>query len=381
MMMKLNIKIRAYWILGLLVVFWMGLMTIVYPKLDTAIAQSPVPVASAKKILRVATRIIPPFVMETEGKLTGFSIELWQKIAAEMGVESKITTYKTLPEMIDPVEENKVDLAIAAISITAEREARFDFSYPIFNSQLQILVRNPKKVGMLPNLLRDLFSPTLLQLIGLALLMVVIAAHIIWLFERRHPNSPITESYFPGIFIAAWWAASTLATQAEEMPKGALGRIMAVLWMFVAVLFVAYFTATVTTGMTVQSLQGGIQGLDDLKGRSVVTVAKSTAADFLKSKSMKVLTVGKIETAYEDLLTEKVDAIIFDSPVLRYYVAHEGNGLVQIVGESLRDESYGIALPDNSPYRKAINSALLNLRENGSYQQLYDRWFKVKSDS
>lgn len=380
-MMKLNIKIRAYWILGLLVLFWMGLIMIAYPKLDTAIAQPPAPVASAKKVLRVATRIIPPFVMEDEGKLTGFSIELWQKIAAQMGVESKIITYQTLPEMIDSIGENKVDLAIAAISITAEREANLDFSYPIFNSELQILVRNPKKVGMLPNLLRDLFSPTLLQLFGLALLMVVIAAHMIWLFERRHPNSPIVESYFPGIFIAAWWAASTLATQAEEMPKGALGRIMAVMWMFVAVLFVAYFTATVTTGMTVQSLQGGIKGLDDLKGRSVVTVAKSTAADFLKSKSMKVLTVDKIETAYEDLLTKKVDAVIFDSPVLRYYAAHDGNGLVQIVGESLRDESYGIALSNGSLYRKVINSALLKLRENGGYQQLYDRWFKVKSDS
>lgn len=381
MKMKLNRKIRAYWILGLLVVFWMGLITIAYPKLDIAIAQPPVPVASAKKVLRVATRIIPPFVMEDEGKLTGFSIELWQKIAAQMGVESKIITYKTLPEMIDSIGKKKVDLAIAAISITAEREAKFDFSYPIFNSELQILVRNPKKVGMFPNLLRDLFSPTLLQLIGLALLMVVVAAHIIWLFERRHPNSPIAESYFPGIFIAAWWAASTLATQAEEMPKGALGRIMAVMWMFVAVLFVAYFTATVTTGMTVQSLQGGIRGLDDLRGRTVATIAKSTAEDLLKSKSMKVLTVGKIETAYEDLLTEKVDAVIFDSPVLRYYTAHDGNGLVQIVGESLRDESYGIALPNSSIYRKAINSALLKLRENGDYQQLYDQWFKVKLDS
>ncbi len=382
--MKLNIKIRAYWIL-LLVVFWVGLMTIAQPKLDSAIAQTPpnpaISTVSAQKVLRVATRIIPPFVMEKEGNLTGFSIELWQKIATQMGVESKIRTYQTLPEMLSAVRENKADLAIAAILITAEREETLDFSYPMFNSGLQILIRNPKKVGMLPNLLRDLFSPTLLQLFGLALLMVVIASHVIWLFERRHPNSPITESYFPGIFIAAWWAASTLATQAEEMPKGALGRIMAVIWMFVAVLFVAYFTATVTTGMTVQSLQGDIKGLDDLKRRSAVTLAKSTAADFLQNKSITLLTVDKIEMAYEALLTEKVDAVIFDSPVLRYYAAHDGKGLVQIVGESLRDESYGVALANGSLYRKAINSALLKLQENEGYQQLYDQWFKVKSNS
>ncbi len=380
-MMKLNMKTKAYLILGLLSIFWVVLMTIAQPNPDLAIAQSPTSAVNPKKILRVATRIIPPFVTERDSELTGFSIELWQKIATQMGVESKITIYNTLPEMLGAIGENNADLAIAAISITAEREANLDFSYPIFNSGLQILVRNPKKAGMLPTLLRDLFSPTMLQLIGLALLMVVIAAHFIWLFERRHPNSPIVESYFPGIFVAAWWAASTLATQAEEMPKGALGRIMAVIWMFVAVLFVAYFTATVTTGMTVQSLQGDIKGLDDLKGRSAVTLAKSTAADFLQNKSINLLTVDKIEMAYEALLAEKADAVIFDSPVLRYYAAHDGRGLVQVVGESLRDESYGIALANGSLYRKSINSALLTLRENNGYQQLYDQWFKVKSDS
>ena len=380
-MMKLNMNVKVYLILGLLSVFWVVLMTIAQPKIDLAIAQSQISTVSPKKTLRVATRIIPPFVTESDGKLTGFSIELWQKIAIQMGVESKITIYNTLPEMLNAIGENKADLAIAAISITAEREAILDFSYPMFNSGLQILVRNPKKVGVLPTLLRDVFSPTMLQLIGLAVLMVIIAAHFIWFFERRQPNSPIAESYFPGIFVAAWWAASTLATQAEEMPKGALGRIMAVIWMFVAVLFVAYFTATVTTGMTVQSLQGDIKGLDDLKGRSAVTLAKSTAADFLQNKSINLLTVDRIEMAYKALLTEKVDAVIFDSPVLRYYAARDGKGLVQVVGESLRDESYGIALANGSLYRKSINSALLTLRENNDYQQLYDQWFKVKSDS
>jgi hypothetical protein len=42
----------------------------------------------------------------------------------------------------------------------------------------------------------------------------------------------------PGIFIAALVGSFHPLNPVEEMPKGALGRIMAVLWMFVAVLFV-----------------------------------------------------------------------------------------------------------------------------------------------
>jgi polar amino acid transport system substrate-binding protein len=331
--------------------------------------------------LRVATRLITPFAMENSGRFTGFSMELWQKIAADLGKTYKIVVYPTLPEVLSAVQTQKVDVAIAAISITAEREQKLDFSYPMFNSGLQILVRSPKKSGFVPNLLRDLISPIFLQLFAVSLGMVVVAAHIIWLLERRHPKSAIDEAYFPGIFEAAWWAAATLATQAEEMPKGPLGRLMAVFWMFIAVVFVAYFTATVTTSMTVQTLQGDIKGLDDLQNRTVATTAGSTAAEFLRTKKIKTLEVDKIDSAYDALLKQQADAVVFDAPVLMYYASREGKGNVQLVGEMLRDESYGIAVANNSPYRKPINSALLRLRENGTYQAIYDEWFKSKPDN
>jgi polar amino acid transport system substrate-binding protein len=325
--------------------------------------------------LRVATRLIAPFVMEDQRKLTGFSVELWEKIAEQIGQKFTLTMYPTLAQTLSAVEQNKADLAIAAISITAEREQKFDFSYPMFASGLKILIRNPKQSGFVPNLLRDLFSPAILQIIGLAIVMVIVSAHLIWFFERRHPKSSISEDYFPGIFEAAWWAASTLATQAEEMPRGALGRVMAVLWMFIAVLFVAYFTATVTAGMTAQSIHGNIQSIDDLKGRTVATTTGSTAANFLRRRSLKTVEVDKIEAAYDALLAQKVDAVVFDAPVLMYYAAHAGQGKVQLVGEILRDENYGILMQPNSPYRKPINKALLKLKENGTYQSLYSKWF------
>jgi polar amino acid transport system substrate-binding protein len=408
--MLVAMKLRKQISRGLLALTLIGLLfTIVlsHPHLSNPALSNPAsPVISqpdASKTLRVATRVIPPFVMQNNNQLTGFSIDLWEKILQELGQasatkasatkasasnspipasqNSQITVYNTLPEMLGAVRDGKADLAIAAISITAERESQFDFSYPIFNSGLQILVRTPKKSGAFGNIFKDLLSPSFLQLIGLAIAMVVFASHLIWVLERRHPHSPIASSYFPGIFEAAWWAASTLATQAEEMPKGVMGRVMAVLWMFVSVLFVAYFTATVTASMTVESLQGDIKNIADLKGRSVATIARSSAAEFLQSQPITVVPVDKIDDAYRALLTEKVDAVIFDTPVLQYYAIQEGKGKVQVVGDLLRRESYGIALATGNPDRKAINSALLKLHENGTYQALYDRWFKADRGS
>ncbi|MBC1224502.1 transporter substrate-binding domain-containing protein [Nostoc sp. UCD121] len=346
------------------------------------LAQKPEPQQSLKlqQPLLVATRVIPPFVLSNNGELSGFSIDLWRSIATQIGIESKFIEYSSVPEVISAIKDNKVNLGIAAISITAEREQNFDFSLPIFAGGLQIMVRNlESKNSAFPNILQLFFSTSLLQVIGIALVLIVVAAHIIWLSERSHKEGMISESYFPGIFKACWWAAATLATQADEMPKGVLGRFIAIVWMFIGVLFVAYFTASATTSLTVQQLQGDIRSIDDLPGKVVATTAGSTAATYLREHHISVLEVPKIEEAYKALQTKKADAVVFDAPVLLFYAANEGKGKVEIVGSILREESYGIILPNNSPYRKPINQALLNLKENGTYQSLYDKWFDPKN--
>jgi polar amino acid transport system substrate-binding protein len=210
-------------------------------------------------------------------------------------------------------------------------------------------------------------------------LIVLIPAHIIWLLERTHDGGFLeNKAYFPGIFKACWWAAATLATQAEEMPKGAWGRIMAIIWMFISVVFIAYFTATVTTSLTVEQLQSNIRSPNDLAGKKIATIGGSTSANYLKQQNIAATEFKQIDEAYDALNNTEVDAVVFDAPILLYYAAHEGKGKVQVVGSIFRKESYAIALPTGSPYRKPINKALLLLQEKGIYQEIYDKWFTSK---
>ncbi|MDZ7957053.1 MAG: transporter substrate-binding domain-containing protein [Aulosira sp. DedQUE10] len=348
------------------------------PGVDPKPELAPKPESSTSSFL-VATRVIPPFVFANKGELSGFSIDLWRSIATKLGIESKFVEYSTVPDLLSAVKDGKANLGIAAISITAERQENFDFSLPMFAAGLQIMVRPPEaNGGALSNILQLFFSAALLQVVGIALLLIVVAAHVIWLTERNHKEGMIDKSYFPGIFKACWWAAATLATQADEMPKGVLGRFIAIIWMFIGVLFVAYFTAAATTSLTVQQLQGDIRSVDDLPGKLVATTAGSTAAKYLKERKISVLEVPKIEQAYDALQTKKADAVVFDAPVLLFYAAHEGQGKVEVVGSVFREENYGIVLPNNSSYRKQINNALLSLKEDGTYQSLYEKWFDVK---
>ena len=329
------------------------------------------------KHVRVATRLVPPFVFEESGKLTGFSIELWQSIAEELKLSSEMVRAGDVKELLSTVRTGKADLGIAAISITAERSTAFDFSQPMFDSGMQILVRaQPGGSSVLSAALGFIFSSAVLPFVAATLIFILVPAHIVWWSERRHPRGMIeSRSYFPGIFEACWWAASTLATQADQMPRSALGRAVAVLWMFTAVVFVAYFTANVTATMTVQQLQGDINGPEDLPGKQVATTTGSTSAQYLRQGAAQVLEFPKIEEAYDALLKAQADAVVFDAPVLLYYAAHGGKGKASVVGPIFRKESYGVVFPQNSPYRKPVDNALLTLKENGTYQRLYDKWF------
>src|SRR5262249_7478923 len=162
---------------------------------------------------------------------------------------------------------------IAAISITAEREATFDFSQPMFDAGFQILVpAEDSRGGVLRSIVAGIFSSAFLPLLGFVVLTIVLIAHAVWLFGRRKPAGVVSRAYYPGIFEACWWAASTLATQADQMPRTALARVVAVVWMFTSVVFIAYFTAAVTSSLTLRQLRGDINGPEDLPGKRVMTV-------------------------------------------------------------------------------------------------------------
>ena len=89
--------------------------------------------------------------------------------------------------------------------------------------------------------------------------------------------------------------------------------------------------------------------------------------------------VKTIEDAYRLLDQGEVQAIVYDAPVLLYRSLTTGKGKEQVVGPIFQEEGYAIALPTGSPLREPINGILLRLRQNGAYDELYQRWFGSQS--
>src|SRR5262249_18724312 len=126
---------------------------------------------------------------------------------------------------------------------------------------------------------------------------------------------------------------------------------------------------------TVQQIQGTINGPDDLPGKRVGTIAKTTAADYLHQHYEQVQEFQQFDDMFQALLDKRIEAAVFGAPVLLYYASHEGQGRVKVVGPQFEMATVGFTFPINSPLRRSVNSAILKLRENGTYQQLYSKWF------
>jgi len=346
------------------------------PPLRAQTAPTPAPLFSGKT-LRVGTRLIPPFVMQKDSwDLSGFSIDLWENLARELDLQSSFKVYPNVKELLTAVEKKQVDVGIAAITINSERAQRVDFSYPIFSGGLQIMVRHPRLERGTWSFGRDLISSALPKLLAVVFLIITAMAHLVWLIERFHHDPIISNAYFPGIFQALWWTATGLVGQADTVPKGVPAKLIALFWMFASVGLVTYFTAAFTTALTVQQLQGSIQGLADLPGHTVATTAGSTAAEFLQDRKIKVLERDNLDQVYAALMNRQADAVVFDSGVLAYHANHDGKNLVKLVGEVFKPEDYAIAVSPGNPLAKAIDVALLKLKEDGTYDLLYDKYFK-----
>jgi ABC-type amino acid transport substrate-binding protein len=145
--------------------------------------------------------------------------------------------------------------------------------------------------------------------------------------------------------------------------------------MIFSVVFIASFTANITTSLTIRELRGRVQGLNDLYTAKVGSISGSEAFDFLAKKGISVI---PFETIQEGLLavgSKRIDAFVMDELILKHMVKSEFPGRVQVLPGTFDEFFVSIALQQNS-LRKPINKALLKFMETENWTELQNRYLK-----
>lgn len=336
---------------------------------------TPRALAQAPRKLRVAVVVGEPFVIATGSSFTGYSIDYWEKLAAAMGVTYEYIVMEDQEAIIAGLEQDKLDAVIGGVGLTSEREAKLDFTQPYYMSGLQILVLEQEQQNFW-----SLFAPFLgsavTQVFLVAFIFAVVMAHVIYFVEHFGKNPDFQQGYFRDIWEAFWYLLIIVATgeYGDKEARTPIKRLVTVAFWLLGVLFIAQFTAAATSTLTVQQLQGSIQGLDDLPGKRVVTLIDSPASEFLEDHNIPYTAVNKWHEAYALLLEGRADALVGQAPNLQYYAANQGKGRVQVVGPILSPVPIGIGLPEDSPLHEPLNRLILQYYQDGTYGELATRW-------
>src|SRR5262245_17741973 len=100
--------------------FMAGLLRRIAVVLGTLLVMgAPVIAQTNTSELRVVTRVLPPVVVDQNGTMTGFSIDLWNKIAERLQLKARYHVAPDVRALLEDVRDGKADVGVAAISITS----------------------------------------------------------------------------------------------------------------------------------------------------------------------------------------------------------------------------------------------------------------------
>jgi polar amino acid transport system substrate-binding protein len=123
----------------------------------------------------------------------------------------------------------------------------------------------------------------------------------------------------------------------------------------------------------------GIQGLEDLGGKTVASVQGSTSIQNIQKaiETLKLDTETLELQTYTDaaqaLVDGRADAVTTDASILAGLAANNP-GLV-IVGRRFSQEPYGMGVPQFDPtWRDLVNFTLQELFADGTYAEIYAKW-------
>lgn len=340
-----------------------------------ASAQEPVPPPTEGRTVRVALRQLPPFVEKHGDRYTGLTVELWERIAAQNGWSTEYVEVDNVNAMLDAVATGRADVAATAISVTSEREERFDFSHPYFDAGLQIMVPSDRRLS-LGALFHSLTSPSLQLLFAVFLGGLLVVGAVVALIERK--SNPDFAHFGPrAVLEGMWWGLVTAATvgYGDRVTRTGVGRIIAAFWIIFGVIFIAQLTATVTASLTGRELRSEIRSPQDLGGHDVVTVRGTTAATYLREHRIKARELASVDEMVDAVADGRADAAVYDAPVLAYQTTRVGSNRVTLVGAPFTSEFYAIATPPGSDLLEPIDHAMLELSEEGLLERLHASWF------
>ena len=221
--------------------------------------------------LRIAVYDVPPYAyVDSDGSISGVSVDLWRRVAEQMEWPFKLIPVADMESILSGLEQGRFDAAIGAITITPERAARVEFSYPAHRSGVAIALR--KQTGPIFALTSYWTAVTELgPLIIVILAMLIVIGIAMWIVEQRNRSTaPGSESAVVSMRDGLYWAVVTMTTvgYGDKTPKTMPGRVVAMVWMLSSLVLVSLLSTSLVSRLTAERVESrDLAGSIDLRER------------------------------------------------------------------------------------------------------------------
>ncbi len=318
--------------------------------------------------LKVAIKESPPFVFEDEGGVQGISVKLWEQIANEYKWNYEYEMM-SLQEVLDAVAAGEADVSINPLTVTSRRVKRMQFTQPFFNSNLAVVVK-VQQTSVVFSLIKRLFSLDFLKAVFVLFLVILVFGFFVWIFERKQ-NADEFGGGLTGIGQGIWWSAVTMTTvgYGDKSPRTLGGRIVALIWMFAAIIMISSFTASIASSLTIDQINTEVSSVSDLRDLNVGTVVNSSSEDFFNRNYLPFTGFEDVRTGLEALDAGAIDGFVYDEPIMRYelkqYAAFSD---LRVLPYKFNTQYYSFAIKPKSELVDTINPVLLQVIENVNWK-------------
>ena len=121
----------------------------------------------------------------------------------------------------------------------------------------------------------------------------------------------------------------------------------------------------------------------DLAGKRITVQGESSALEaVMKDEAfVNALAEPPVEYAtntecFKDIEAKRCDAIVVDEVLARYYMKQNGEEKYKVLDENFGEEQFAVGMrKDDAALQEALNKALAKLKEDGTYDEIYKKYF------
>ena len=113
----------------------------------------------------------------------------------------------------------------------------------------------------------------------------------------------------------------------------------------------------------------------DLDGKRLAAVADSSGAEYLDEQHLHYAKYANLKDALASLVRGKSDAVVNSVGALEYAISTYFSGVIPMPSGILAPSYMAFALPPNSPLKKPLDRALIEITASASWRSLEPRYF------